>query len=117
MENYYNYFVNKGNHPNKLDILKEEYKCFVNSYNEESIKWLGRKERVCLETKHSSYFIFLDNIDTHNYNQMIFDEEYGLCGGSFPIFIKGVPAGAITVTGLRPHEDHQVIVKALEKLF
>ena len=48
---------------------------------------------------------------------MIFDEEYGLCGGSFPIFIKGVPAGAITVSGLRPHEDHQVIVKALEKLF
>lgn len=92
-------------------------RCFVNSYNEKSIKWLGRKERVCLETKHSSYFIFLDNIDTHNYNQMIFDEEYGLCGGSFPIFIKGVPAGAITVSGLRPHEDHQVIVKALEKLF
>lgn len=159
MENYYNYFVNKGNHPNKLDILKEEHKyifeyfnlqtaalimdkiideakyynrpfaarivynnkiirqCFVNSYNEKSIKWLGRKERVCLETKHSSYFIFLDNIDTHNYNQMIFDEEYGLCGGSFPIFIKGVPAGAITVSGLRPHENHQVIVKALEKLF
>lgn len=125
MENYYNYFVNKGNHPNKLDILKEEHKyifeyfnlqtaalimdkiideakyynrpfaarivynnkiirqCFVNSYNEESIKWLGRKERVCLETKHSSYFIFLDNIDTHNYNQMIFDEEYGLCGEVF----------------------------------
>ena len=90
MENYYNYFVNKGNHPNKLDILKEEHKyifeyfnlqtaalimdkiideakyynrpfvarivynnkiirqCFVNSYNEESIKWLGRKERVFL---------------------------------------------------------------------
>ena len=33
MENYYNYFVNKGNHPNKLDILKEEYKYIFEYFN------------------------------------------------------------------------------------
>ena len=33
MENYYNYFVNKGNHPNKLDILKEEYKYIESVWN------------------------------------------------------------------------------------
>lgn len=70
-----------------MKIIQTHRQCFVNSYNEKSIKWLGRKERVCLETKHSSYFIFLDNIDTHNYNQMIFDEEYGLCGGSFILLL------------------------------
>ena len=38
------------------------------------------------------------------------------CGGSFPIFIKGVPARAITVTGLRPREVSPSHCK-LEKLF
>ena len=33
MENYYNYFVNKGNHPNKLDILKEEHKYIFEYFN------------------------------------------------------------------------------------
>ena len=37
--------------------------------------------------------------------------------GIYIIKKNKIPAGAITVTGLRPHEDHQVIVKALEKLF
>ena len=35
MENYYNYFVNKGNHPNKLDILKEEHKEYCKNLKEE----------------------------------------------------------------------------------
>ena len=28
MEDYYHYFVNKGNHPNKNNILKQEEYCF-----------------------------------------------------------------------------------------
>ena len=43
MENYYNYFVNKGNHPNKLDILKEEHKYIFEYFNLQTAAWLSQK--------------------------------------------------------------------------
>ena len=98
MKDYYHYFVNKGNHLNKNNILKQEeyrFKTFnqntalqiiqqiieaakaydkpfasrivyrdkiIAEYSElENTSWLNRKEKVCYETKHSSYYIFLDN--------------------------------------------------------
>lgn len=78
--------------------------------------WLLRKEKVCLETKHSSYYIFLDNIDTHQYDYMIDDESYGICGGSFPLIVNNEFTGVITCTGLRPQEDHQVVVDSLKNV-
>ncbi len=78
--------------------------------------WLLRKEKVCLETGHSSYYIFLDNIDTHQYDYMIDDETYGICGGSFPLIVQDEVVGSITCTGLRPQEDHQVIVDSIQKV-
>lgn len=156
MDNYFAYFANKGNHPNKNDIFALESKLVFNEFNEnvastiiekglevakekynrpigirifykgnlckqylmEGIhdSWLLRKEKVCLETKHSSYYIFLDNIDTHQYDYMIDDESYGICGGSFPLIVKGEFVGVITCTGLRPQEDHQVVVDSIEKV-
>lgn len=154
MKDYYQYFVNKGNHPDKNDILKQEeyqFKTFnqniarqiiqqiievakeynkpfasriiykekvIAMYNElENISWLSRKEKVCHETKHSSYYIFLDNMQSHLYDYMINDESYGICGGSFPLYEKDEFVGSITFTGLRPQEDHGVIIQALEKIF
>ena len=154
MKDYYQYFVNKGNHPDKNDILKQEelrFKAFnqniarqiiqqiievakkyekpyasriiykdkiIAEYSElENSTWLSRKEKVCHETKHSSYYIFLDNIQSHHYDYMINDERYGICGGSFPLYEKDVFVGSITFTGLRPQEDHAVIIQALEKIF
>lgn len=78
--------------------------------------WLLRKEKVCLETKHSSYYIFLDNIDHHFYDDMVNDESYGVCGGSFPLIVSEEVVGAITCTGLRPQEDHQVVIEAIQRI-
>ena len=154
MKDYYQYFVNKGNHPNKNDILKQEklrFKAFnqniarqiiqqiieaakeydkpfasriiykdkvIVEYNElENTLWLNRKEKVCHETKHSSYYIFLDNMQSHFYDYMINDESYGICGGSFPLYENDEFVGSITFTGFRPQEDHGVIVQVLEKIF
>ena len=50
----------------------------IAEYSElENTSWLNRKEKVCYETKHSSYSIFLDNMQSHLYDYMIDDEIYG----------------------------------------
>jgi uncharacterized protein (UPF0303 family) len=155
MFDYYHYFVEKGNHPDKKDILNSEQQLVFEQFNqeianrlihqmideskkyekpisvriiyqnkvvaeyfgkEESLDWLQRKEKVCYEIQHSSYYVFLDNIDTNKYDYMITDETYGICGGSFPLIVNHQFEGTITVTGLRPHEDHQVVVDALRKV-
>lgn len=83
---------------------------------EDSLGWLSRKEKVVNETGHSSYYIFLDNITSHRNDHMIMDESYGICGGSFPLIISGVVRGTVTCTGLRPEEDHYVVIEGLESM-
>ena len=51
----------------------------------------------------------------HLYDYMLDDESYGIYGGSFPLYDAFV--GTITFTGLRPQEDHGVIIQVLEKVF
>ena len=90
----------------------------IAEYSElENTSWLNRKEKVCYETKHSSYYIFLDNMQFHLYDYMIDDESYGIYGGSFPLYENDAFVGTITFTGLRPQEDHGVIIQVLEKVF
>ena len=90
----------------------------IAEYSElENTSWLNRKEKVCYETKHSSYYIFLNNIQFHLYDFMIDDESYGICEGSFPLYKNDEFVGTITFTGLRPQEDHGVIIQVLEKVF
>jgi len=84
---------------------------------EPSLDWLKRKERVVNETGHSSYYIFLDNITSHQYDYMIDDEGYGICGGSFPLIVDHSIRGTITCTGLRPQEDHDVVMAGLKVLY
>ncbi|MBM6929691.1 heme-binding protein [[Clostridium] spiroforme] len=151
MDNYYEYFAEKGNHPDKHDVLKQEESLVFCHFNKEMASklieniiaiaknyhksisariiyeekmlseyhsdnsWLERKEKVCLETKHSSYYAFLDNMDSHQYDYMIHDESYGICGGSFPLIVNQQLKGTITVSGLRPNEDHDVVVAAIKK--
>lgn len=157
MFDYYHYFVEKGNHPNKKDILDLENQYQFTNMNEDiaqviiqnminaskkyekpiggriifqekvlgqflmgdlgedSLTWLSRKEKVCNEVKHSSYYAFLDSMDNNDYEHMIFDETYGLCGGSFPLIINGKMEGTISATGLRPNEDHDVVVSAIKE--
>ena len=53
----------------------------------------------------------------HLYDYMIDDESYGIYGGSFPLYENDAFVGTITFTGLRPQEDHGVIIQVLEKVF
>ena len=77
----------------------------IAEYSElENTSWLNRKEKVCYETKHSSYYIFLDN--------RLVMAPMGTNFGEQNQFV-----GTITFTGLRPQEDHGVIIQVLEKVF
>lgn len=151
MDNYYEYFAGKGNHPDKHHVLKQEESLVFCHFDKEMASklmeniiaiaksyhklisariiyegkilaecqgdnlWLKRKEKVCLETGHSSYYVFLDNMDSHQYDDMIHDEAHGICGGSFPLIVNQQLKGTITVSGLRPNEDHDVVVAAIKK--
>ncbi len=157
MDNYYQYFVDKGNHPNKTLLLGEEqelsfetfthrdalqishllleqadcydrpiafritlnntlvFQYLMQGLNNCSINWLERKERVTQACCTSSYFAFLDSIhDPDVYSNMIKDLSYAVCGGSIPIRVQNNITGSLTVTGLRPHEDHQLALEALK---
>lgn len=85
-------------------------------YGDYDNQWLSRKEKVCYATSHSSYYIFLDSLNSNQYNYMITDESYALCGGCFPILIANKCLGTICISGLRPKEDHQLIIDALDSL-
>ena len=152
MFDYYEYFKNKGNHPDPKEILALEKELSFHQLNEQIINdmlkdaveyakkyekdvsvriiyngnsysimnnngedWLSRKEKVVNETHHSSYYIFLNNITSHNYDYMIHDEKYGICGGGFPLILDHKIAGTFTCTGLRPQEDHDVIISTIRK--
>lgn len=111
----FKYAFEKYQRPIGLRINDEGtiYQALMNGISD---AWLLRKEKVCLETKHSSYYIFLDNIDSHQYDHFVEDESYGVCGGSFPLIINGEFKGAITCTGLRPSEDHQVVIETIKHI-
>lgn len=158
MDDYYEYFVSKGNHPQQTDILKQEKEFTFHSFShydayllakllienayqnnrnigvrivlhnklvfqyimdnldvDNSVNWLLRKEKVCHMTQHSSYYAFLENIVSHQYDDYIHNQEYAVCGGSFPVLLKDEFIGSITVTGGRPHEDHQMIIDCLKE--
>ena len=44
------------------------------------------------------------------------DESLVICGGGFPLIIRGELRGSILVSGLVHDEDHQVIVDCLRKI-
>lgn len=85
--------------------------------------WVARKRRTVLRWGVSSWFM---------HNKMKGDEgafarkymlgnsagEYAIHGGGFPLRVRGVEGvvAVVVVSGLKQHEDHQVIVEALEEL-
>lgn len=44
--------------------------------------------------------------------------EYAIHGGGVPVRVRGVESivAVVVVSGLKQHEDHQVVVEALEEL-
>ena len=77
--------------------------------------WLNRKQNTIEKYGHSGYYMFLENEENGTYKEIEEDENYVLCGGAFPIIVKGKMIGCFIVSGLAHEEDHQLIVDALKE--
>lgn len=81
-------------------------------------RWIKRKRNIVFNFGNSSYFM----AEKMNHDQSLIASKYGLelseyaaVAGSFPIIVKGVGlVGAFTVTGLKPEEDHQVVIETIQ---
>ena len=76
--------------------------------------WLDKKQRTVEKFKHSSYYIYLQNEENHQYDYL--KDQYSICGGGFPITVNHQVIGSICVSGLQHNQDHQLIIYALQCL-
>ncbi|MGO1545055.1 MAG: heme-degrading domain-containing protein [Gulosibacter sp.] len=87
--------------------------------NEENDAWLERKFRIVRRYGHSSLAVryeFLANGQAADEHTDADTEGYAAAGGGFPIRVGMSVVGMIGVSGLEMHEDHALIVKALQEL-
>lgn len=79
--------------------------------------WIERKKRSVMRFAHSSLYLGrrLAKEGRTAYEKHYVDEaDYGFHGGSFPIFVEGTGlVGAVTVSGLKQEDDHDLVVEAL----
>ena len=75
------------------------------------VEWLDRKQNTVEQYHHSTYYVFLDQEERHVYDEN--DSTIAICGGGFPLIIKGELRGCVIVSGLAHDEDHQLIINTL----
>lgn len=81
-------------------------------------EWVVRKSAVVMRFGHSSYYMgrraALKDVPFHE-AMLVDPREYAAHGGSFPIRVIGTGlVGTVTVSGLPQHEDHALVVEALD---
>ena len=81
-------------------------------------QWVIRKNAVVMRFGHSSYYLgrraVLKDIPFHE-AMLVDPREYAAHGGAFPIRVAGTGlVGTVTVSGLPQHEDHALVVEAIE---
>lgn len=89
------------------------YQYLGNDKNEDS--WLRRKENTVLLTKHSSIYVWTQYEENGGYREFENDERYVICGGGFPLVVKGEFRGSICVSGLEHRDDHRLLILGIEK--
>lgn len=75
------------------------------------VEWLDRKQNTVERYQHSSYYVYLDQQERNIYDEN--DASIAICGGGFPLIIKGELRGCVIVSGLAHDEDHQLIIDVL----
>lgn len=81
-------------------------------------EWVVRKNAVVMRFGHSSYYMgrraALKDVPFHE-AMLVDPREYAAHGGAFPIRVIGTGlVGTATVSGLPQHEDHALVVEAIE---
>lgn len=88
----------------------------VNAYND---LWISRKQNTVIMQQMSSlrYGAQLKRDEKRLGIEVLIDPHtYAVCGGGFPIILKGTGVvGCITVSGLIDTDDHQIIVDVLKE--
>ncbi len=74
-------------------------------------------KRNCLKlTGNSSAYCYVEDRISKKYASLHGNKDYVLSAGSFPISVNGQLFGYVTVSGMHEGKDHEVIIKALEKI-
>lgn len=92
------------------------FQLVMDNASRHNVEWLERKFQTVIQFEKSSLRVYAQ----HGLGEMGLDCErleplkYAVCGGGFPLIVRGVGVvGAIAVSGLPHLDDHQVIIDAL----
>ena len=93
------------------------FMCAMPGTSPANADWARRKRNVVELLHRPSYAVGLEETRDGRsvLTQMgLADRDFASHGGSFPIIVEGVGCiGAVTVSGLPQHDDHELVVEAL----
>lgn len=120
-----NYIINiarNNSYTIAIDISRFNHQLFHFSFDgatPDKDLWIIRKRNVVQHFFTSSIYIAtkLTKDDTNLFNKYgLPNEQYSATGGSVPIIVRNTGIiGAITVAGLTPEEDHDLVVTAIKE--
>lgn len=107
-------------HPVSIDIRLWDRQLFfvgLPGTKTDHQEWIRRKSNVVRRFHRSSYLQGLllaqDKGGQWRWDDGVDPADYAAHGGAFPIRLTGLVIGAVTLSGLRQRQDHELVVEAL----